>query len=77
MIESEAATRAPTHGSMPPELSSPRAKLIYLYLSTNGSATVGRMGEDLGMKKISLYSILKNLSEEGLIEGTDDRYTLA
>lgn len=75
MIESESATTvAPGAAALPPELQSPRAKLLYLYLSTSGPASVAEMGDALGMKKISLYSILKNLREEGLVAGDDDRY---
>lgn len=74
MLETETArTAAPT---LPPELQSPRAKLVYLYLTTNGDATVSEMGESLGMKKLSLYSILKTLRKEGLVACEGDRYAL-
>lgn len=77
MIESESGTAtAPGAASVPPELQSPRAKLVYLYLSTNGGATIAEMGDALDMKKISLYSILKNLRKQELIEGDDERYDL-
>lgn len=76
MMEPETTAGAATP-SLPPELQSPRAKLVYLYLTTNDGASVADMAESLGMKKISLYSILKTLRKEGLIEGTDDRYALA
>ena len=43
MLHTEAApTAAPT---LPPELQSPRAKLVYLYLTTNGHATVSEITE--------------------------------
>ena len=35
------------------------------------------MCESLGMKKISLYGILKTLRKEGMIDHTDETYTLA
>ena len=74
MIETKTArTAAP---SLPPELQSPRAKLVYLYLTTNGDATVSEMGESLGMKKISLYSILKTLKREGMVDYDGDTYAL-
>ena len=74
MIETEAArTAAP---ALPPELQSPRAKLVYLYLTTNGDATVSEMGDRLGMKKLSLYSILKTLRKEGMVDCRGDTYTL-
>lgn len=75
MIESDTGTAAaPGVASLPPELQSPRAKLVYLYLSTNDGASVAEMGDALGMKKISLYSILKTLRKQDLVEGDDERY---
>ncbi len=71
MLETETAPAVP---SLPPELQSPRAKLVYLYLTTNGDATVSEMGESLGMKKISLYGVLKCLREEGLVACDGDAY---
>ena len=76
MLETETAPATATP-ALPPELQSPRAKLVYLYLTTNGSATVSEMCESLGMKKISLYGILKTLRKEGMIDHTDETYTLA
>jgi predicted transcriptional regulator len=75
MLETETArTAAPT---LPPELQSPRAKLVYLYLTTNGHATVSEMGDSLGMKKMSLYSILKTLRKQDMVTRDGDAYTLA
>lgn len=74
MIESESAHA--TVPALPPELQSPRAKLVYLYLTTNGSATVSQMCDSLGMKKIALYSILKTLRKQDLIVRDDETYTL-
>jgi DNA-binding MarR family transcriptional regulator len=72
MLETETArTAAP---ALPPELQSPRAKLVYLYLTTNGDATVSEMGDSLGMKKLSLYSILKTLRKEGMVDCDGDTY---
>ena len=75
MLETETAPATATP-ALPPELQSPRAKLVYLYLTTNGSATVSEMCDSLGMKKISLYGILKTLRKEGLIDHDDETYTL-
>lgn len=74
MIETE--TARPAAPALPPELQSPRAKLVYLYLTTKGTATVSEMGESLGMKKISLYSILKTLKREGMVDCDGDTYAL-
>ena len=72
MLETETAPASPP--SLPRELQSPRAKLVYLYLTTNGDATVSEMGESLDMKKLSLYSILKTLRSEDLVDCDGDRY---
>ena len=74
MLETQTArTAAP---ALPPELQSPRAKLVYLYLTTNGDATVSEMGDSLGMKKLSLYSILKTLRKEDMVDCDGDTYAL-
>ncbi|MDZ5811267.1 TrmB family transcriptional regulator [Halorubrum sp. AD140] len=74
MIHTETARASAP--ALPPELQSPRAKLVYLYLTTTGDATVSEMGDSLGMKKISLYSILKTLKREGMVDSDGDTYAL-
>lgn len=71
MQTSRTRTRVPT------ELQSPQAKLVYLYLSTHGGATITELQENLGMKKLSLYGILKTLREEGIVGQRTDEYVLA
>jgi predicted transcriptional regulator len=63
--------------SLPGELQSPRAKLVYLFLSMNGTVTISELQESLDMKKISLYSVLKCLEKEDLISKDGDNYALA
>jgi len=63
--------------SLPGELQSPRAKLVYLFLSMNGTVTISELQESLDMKKISLYSVLKCLEKEDLISKDGDKYALA
>jgi hypothetical protein len=62
--------------SIPSDLESPRAKLVYLFLSTHGEATLSELESCLDMKKISLYSILSTLCERGLIDQDAERYRL-
>ena len=62
--------------SIPSDLESPRAKLVYLFLSTHGEATVSELQAGLNMKKISLYSILSTLCERDLIDQDAERYCL-
>lgn len=61
---------------LPDELRSPRAKLVYLFLSTRGSATITELQAGLEMKKIALYSILKTLRERDLVVREADRYVI-
>jgi len=62
--------------SIPSGLESPRAKLVYLFLSTHGEATLSELESGLDMKKISLYSILSTLCERDLIDQDAERYRL-
>ncbi|SDX85608.1 hypothetical protein SAMN04487946_103127 [Halobellus clavatus] len=62
--------------SMPSELESPRAKLVYLFLSTHGEASISELESSLDMKKMSLYSILSTLRERELIDQDAERYQL-
>ncbi|WP_224268660.1 TrmB family transcriptional regulator [Haloprofundus salinisoli] len=64
--------------TVPDTLRSPRAKLVYLYLSTHGDASVSELQESLAMTKLTLYSILRTLQGEGLVgrDAGSDRYSL-
>lgn len=65
----------PTTRELPSELESPRAKLVYLYLrSTAGS--IDDLRSDFGLKKITLYSILRTLRERELVEKRDGRFAV-
>ncbi|MFC6824802.1 TrmB family transcriptional regulator [Halopelagius fulvigenes] len=63
--------------TIPAELESPRAKLVYLYLSTQGDASITDLQKGLEMKKLSLYSILSTLCERGLVDQDAERYRIA
>jgi len=62
---------------IPTDLRSPRAKLVYLFLSMNGTTSITELQDGLNMKKISLYSILKTLEKQDVISKDGDRYALA
>ncbi|WP_345778222.1 TrmB family transcriptional regulator [Halobaculum rubrum] len=62
---------------LPNGVSSPRAKLVYLYLATHGAVREDNLCDGLSMKRISLYSILQTLREAGHVEKSDGRYALA
>jgi len=58
-------TAAPT---VPDELDSPNAKLVYLYLDTSETATVDDMQSALSMGKMALFSVLDSLTSAGVVE---------
>lgn len=60
---------------LPTELESPRAKLVYLYLLT-GDASIDDLQADLGVEKITLYSILRTLRERDLVEKQDGAFAV-
>lgn len=73
----ETPTETPAMTRVPENVTSPRGKLVYLYLATHGAVTEDDLCESLGMKRISLYSIVKTLRTDGHVEKADGRYTLA
>ena len=72
-LDSESTTSFETP-SVPSELTSPRAKLVYLFLSANGETTLSELQSALNMQKLSLYSILSTLRERELIDQQAERY---
>lgn len=70
--------RQPTSevSTVPSDINSPRAKLVYLFLSTHGETDIPEMQSALDMKKISLYSILSTLCERDLIDQDNESYCL-
>jgi len=63
--------------SLPGDLDSPRAKLVYLYLSTVGEASIRDLTEELDIKRMTAYSILSTLASEGFVTQEGERYVTA
>jgi DNA-binding MarR family transcriptional regulator len=63
--------------TMPPSISSPRGKLVYLYLATHGGVSVDQLQDGLDMTKLSLFSILQSLEKKGLVEQERGRYAVS
>ena len=63
--------------SLPDDLESPRAKLLYLYLSACGGATADDVCESLEMDKGSALSIAGTLRDRGYVRRQDGSYELA
>jgi DNA-binding MarR family transcriptional regulator len=65
----------PAHSSaVPRAVQSPRAKLVYLYLSTHGATTLTDLETALDMKKLSLYSILRTLVDREFVTRDAEHY---
>lgn len=47
---------------------SPGGKLVYLYLWVENEATIDELHAALGVKKLTLYSLLQTLMAAGLVE---------
>ncbi|MFB6071647.1 MAG: helix-turn-helix domain-containing protein [Halobacterium sp.] len=62
---------------VPTSVESPRGKLVYLSLATRDSASVEELHGDLGVPRITLYSVLKTLQRRGLVDRDGDRYVTA
>lgn len=58
--------------AVPERLESPRSKLLYLALAATGGARAGELRSTLGMSSLTLYPIVRDLREAGLVERADD-----
>jgi predicted transcriptional regulator len=67
----------PNAGSVPDDIESPAAKLVYLYLTMTGEATLSDLQNGLDLKRLTLYTILKTLRERGLVQEDGDAYAPA
>lgn len=71
------SVRASQTAPIPDELASPRAKLVYLYLTTARSATMDELQNGLGLPKMSLYTIVRTLRERELVKQDGETVTLS
>ncbi|SDR01523.1 TrmB family transcriptional regulator [Halopelagius longus] len=60
--------------SLPSDLQSPRAKLVYLYLRQTEEESLEHLRTALDMKTITLYPVLGSLVEKGHVRSDGDRY---
>ena len=63
--------------SIPTDLESAKAKLIYLYVAASGGATADQLRDDLDVKKGTALSITGTLRERGYLERRNGRFELA
>ncbi len=62
--------------SVPDDLTSARAKLLYLYLSVRGQATADEACSDLDLDKGTVLSITGTLRERGYVRREDGQYAV-
>lgn len=67
------ATEQPT---VPTELDSPRAKLVYHSLDAAGTGSVDDLSDRLDMGKLTLLSVLATLEGRGFVDRNDGQYVL-
>jgi len=70
----DARTDRPT---LPETISSPNAKLVYFYVDVRGETTVAELQSDLGLPKMSLFSVLNSLDGGGHVDRDGDRVRVA
>ncbi|ARS89257.1 MarR family transcriptional regulator [Natrarchaeobaculum aegyptiacum] len=61
---------------LPTTVTSPRGKLVYLYLEASGGATVADLNDTLAMNKLAVLSVLESLTSQGLVEKTGTEYVV-
>jgi hypothetical protein len=76
-MSTQQALKSKSVETIPSELDSPRAKLVYLYLSVTGETSIDDLQTALDMQKITLFGILDTLTSEGFAEKNGDRVTPA
>ena len=59
---------------LPDTVDTAGSKLLYLYLSVENEATIDELQAALGMKKITLYSLLRTLRSANLVERVEANY---
>lgn len=60
---------------LPDTLNSAGAKLLYFYLQIEEDATVDELQTALGLKKVTIYSLLQTLTATGLVEQSGTTYS--
>ena len=63
-----------TGDPLPDVLRSPQSKLVYLYLQSSGGGTVADLRDDLGIKTINLFPVLRRLEEMDVVSRNGERY---
>ncbi len=62
---------------IPRSVSSPRAKLVYLYLRRAGPAAPTEIASGLGLQQLAVYDVLRSLRGRDLVVRRGDGYAVA
>ncbi|MDS0476452.1 MarR family transcriptional regulator [Natrinema sp. 1APR25-10V2] len=62
------------HPTVPNELDSPQAKLVYLALRVGGETGATDLQRTLGLSKLSLFAVLESLAAKDLVRRTGGGY---
>ena len=73
----QTSTNRPPDVSIPTDLHSPRAKLVYLYLEHCESATADDICAAIDARKGTVLQITRGLCERGHVRRDGSRYELA
>ncbi len=60
--------------TIPDELASPQAKLVYLAVRVTDEPTVSQLQALLGLSKLTLLPLLASLNDRDLVRRTEDGY---
>lgn len=77
MTTATAIHAEPELRSVPEELDTAQAKLVYVTVAAATGATADDLADALDMKKIALFGVLSTLSNRGLIEQRNGEYVAA
>lgn len=61
-------------GSLPDDLNSAEAKLVYLYVNAADEITIDELHEELNMNRMSLLTVLALLEKKGYIACDQAKY---
>jgi predicted transcriptional regulator len=70
----EAPTTRSTDVDVPDDLRSAESKLVYLFLTASGGATIDELQSALGLRKISLFPVLDGLSNREYVARDGAQY---
>lgn len=63
--------------SLPQDIESSKAKLIYTYICSQDGASIAEIRDDLRMKTVEILPILRTLENKGLICGSSSEYKIS